>query len=145
MLACAAWRRVVPIVIAPSSSCPMEGARVGGCGVSFVAYCHPPVVMLCCRCLLHHAVVVSLSILLLFPSLPFPHSHCPHRSLFPPHKQLLMAVIGGVMWWWLSSVVAAVILALSVCVRSFYVHMVYRRGVVCHCKLLETVKCWVRK
>ena len=120
------------IVLCPSSSPPpchapwrvLACARVGGCGVSFVTYCCPPVIVLCHCCLLHRAVVVSLPMLLSFPSLPFLHPRCPHCSLFPPHEQLLMAVVGGVMWWWLSSVVDTVILALSVCIGSFYVHMV---------------------
>ena len=112
----------------------------GGCWLvleSVVAGCHlSPIVALPSSC--HIIVVCCITLLLSFPSLPFPHPHHPHCSLFPPHEQLLVAVVGGVMWWWLLSVVAAVILALSVCVALFYVHMVCQRGVVCHCKLLET-------
>jgi hypothetical protein len=97
-----------------------------------------PIIALLSSCCI---VIVCCIALLLFPSpccCPFPHPHCPHRSLFPPCEQLLVAVVGGAMWWWLSSVVATVILALSVCIASFYVHMVCQRGVVCHCKPLET-------
>ena len=99
------------IVLCPSSSPPprhapwgvLACARVGGCRVSFVAYCHPPIVVSRCCCLSHRAVVISLPILSSFPSLPFPHPRCSHHSPFPPYKQLLVAVVGGVMWWLLSS------------------------------------------
>jgi hypothetical protein len=75
-------------------------AGVGCCGVSFVAYCLPPVVMSRRRCLSHHAVVVSLPMLWSLLSLPFPQPRRPPHSPFPPREQLLVAVVGGAMWWW---------------------------------------------
>ena len=105
------WLVLHGVMLCPSSSPPprhtpwgvLACARVSGCWMSFVTYCCPPIIVSHCHCLSHCAVVISLPMLLSFPSLPFPHPRRPHRSPFPPHEQLLMAVVGGVMWWWLSS------------------------------------------